>query len=236
MFFTILSMTLPFYFDADDGGAGGGTSTGEGDNKPGPDGGATGGAGGDSGTPPGNEQRFTQADLDRIAGQTRQQALARWAREQGYDDPNEIASIIEAKREADEQAKSELEKAQSKTEKEKARADANENLAFRILLRSAFDRAAGSQVDDLDLAYLAATDLKLLTSEAGIKVDLESLKVEGMDKAVKTLLEEKPILKKTTNARPPSTGGGEGGTPPPSPLEIDDQKKAEYQRRFGVGT
>lgn len=236
MLLSILFSLMPFYFEAETGNGGGsgdgGTSTGEGDGQPGPDDSPTGGAGGDGKSS--GERKFTQADMDRVAGQTRQQALSRWVKDQGFENPDQIVAIIDERRQADEAAQSELEKAQAKTEKEKVRADANEQLAFRILLRSAFDRAAGGQVDDLDLAYLAANDLKLLTSEAGIKVDLESLKVEGVDQAVKTLLEQKPILKKSTNATPSGTGGGEGGTPPP-PLEIDKEKEAEYQRRFGVG-
>lgn len=233
MLLTLL-FSMPLFDEAGSGGGSGdgGTSTGEGDGQPGPDGGVTGG-GGDKGDGQPGERSFTQADLDRVAGQTRQQALDRWAREQGYDNPAEIVSIIEAKKQADEQAKSELEKAQTKADEANARADANEQLVYKVLLRSAFDRAAGDQVDDLDLAFLAANDLKLLTSEAGITVDLESLKVEGLDKAVKTLLEKKPILKRSTGAKPPGTGGDEGGTPPP-PSQLTEEQKAEFQRRFGV--
>lgn len=220
-------------FNADAGngnGGGGATSTGEG-GQSGQGGGGTDDAGAGNGTTSGGVT-FTQADVDRIAGQTRQQALGRWARDLGFDDPEQIKKIIEAQKEADDKAKSDLEKAQEKAAKADQRATETEQRMYNVLLRSAFDRVAGDQVADLDLAYLAAREAGLLSSEAGIQVDLEKLNVTGIDKAVKKLLEDKPLLKKTSQAKPATTGGGEGGTP--APAQMTEEQKAAYKRRFGV--
>lgn len=217
-------------FNADTGNGGGTTSTGEG-NQSGQGGGETDDAGATNGKPSG-EATFTQTDVDRIAGQTRQQALGRWAREMGFDDPEQIKKIVEAQKEADDKAKSDLQKAQEKADNANKRADATEQRMYNVLLRSAFDRVAGDQVADLDLAYLAAREAGLLSSEAGIQVDLEKLNVTGIDKAVEKLLKDKPLLKKTSQAKPATTGGGEGGTP--TPATMTEEQKAAYKRRFGV--
>lgn len=220
-------------FNADAGngsGGGGATSTGEG-NQSGQGDGETDDAGAANGKSSG-EATFTQLDVDRIAGQTRQQALGRWAKEMGFDDPEQIKKIIEAQKEADDKAKSDLQKAQEKADNANKRADATEQRMYNVLLRSVFDRVAGDQVADLDLAYLAAREAGLLSSEAGIQVDLDKLNVTGIDKAVEKLLKDKPLLKKTSQAKAVTTGGGEGGTP--NPAQMTDEQKAAYKRRFGV--
>lgn len=217
-------------YDADTGGAGGGTSTGEG-GQPG-DSGGTGDAG--DKTPGGNGAGFTQADLDRVAGQTRKEALRRWARELGFDDPAAIEAVIRAQKDADEKAKTDLQKLQEKTTAAEQRAQGLEGRLYDVILRAAFDRAAADKVADLELAYLAAREAKLLSADAGVTVDVEAGTVAGVDKIVEKLLKDKPILKKAAQAAAAGTGGSEGGTP--APTELTEAQKADYSRRFGVRT
>lgn len=222
-----LMLTLWAADTGDGGGSGGdGTTPTDGGNGSG-DNGATGGTDGAPG-----ERTFTQADLDRVAGQTRQQALNKWAKELGFEKPDDIQAIIKAKQEADDKSKSDLEKAQADVDRYKTQAEQTEQRMYSVLLRAAFDRVAANQVADVDLAYLAANDLKLLTSDAGVTVDLDSSKVVGVDKAVEKLLKDKPLLKKVSQAAPPNTGGSEGGTPPPTAPSAEQD--AAYRRRFGI--
>ena len=227
-------------YDADTGGAGGGTSTGEG-GQPGSNagtgtvnnsGGTASNSGGSADNSGGNGAGFTQADLDRVAGQTRKEALRRWAKELGFDDPAAIEAVIKAQKDADEKAKTDLQKQQEKTTAAETRAQGLETRLYDVILRAAFDRAAAEKVADLDLAYLAAREAKLLSSEAGVTVDVEAGTVAGVDKIVEKLLKDKPILKKAAQAAAAGTGGSEGGTP--APTELTAAQKADYSRRFGV--
>lgn len=179
----LLSKLFPLYalmLWAGDAGAGGGTSTGEGDPPGDPPAGAGAQTGG--GQPGSNGATFTQADLDRIAGQTRKEALAKWAKDHGFASVAEAETAIKAQKEAEDKSKSDLEKAQTEAQREKAAREAAEARLTNTVLRSAFDRAAMAVVGDLDLAYLAAQNAGLLTAEAGIVIDVEKNTVTGLDK------------------------------------------------------
>lgn len=226
--FPLYALTL---WAGDDGGpGGGGTSTGEGDppGNPPPAGGApTGG-----GQPGSNGATFTQADLDRIAGQTRKEALAKWAKEHGFADVKEAEAAIKAQKEAEDKSKSNLEKAQTEAQREKAAREQAEARLTNTVLRAAFDRAAMTLVGDLDLAYLAAQNAGLLSAENGIVVDVEKNSVTGLDKVIEKLLKDKPILKKVSQASPAGTGGAEGGSSSTtSPTQEQDN---QARRTYGI--
>lgn len=225
-------------FDADAGvtgnggdGAGdaGATSTGEGDAGTN---GSSAAAPTDGETPGSSSSGFSQADVDRIAGQARKQALERKAKDLGFDSYKAMEAAAKAKREADDAAKSDLEKAEAKAQEAATRADAIEQRMYSVLLRSKFEMAAAQTVADVDLAFLAAQNAGLLNSDAGIEVDIDAGQVTGLDKAIEKLLKDKPILKKT-QATPPQTGGNESGNTTASG-ELTDDKKAAYRRRFGI--
>lgn len=227
-FFPLYALLL---WAADDGGAsGGGTSTGEGDPPgdppPGPAAGSGAPTGGDTS---GNGVTFSQADLDRVAGKTRKEALASFAKEHGFGSASDLEAVIKAKKEADDQAKTDLEKAQADAAREKTAREQTEQRLYSAVLRAAFDRAASDLVADLDLAYLAAQSAGLLASDNGIEVDLDKHTVAGLDKVVEKLLKDKPILKKTSQAAPAGTGGADGGNTPAAPTkEQDDQARRTY--------
>lgn len=228
----LLSKLFPLYalmLWAGEAGAGGGTSTGEGDPPGDPPAGAGAQTGGGQ---PGNGATFTQADLDRIAGQTRKEALAKWAKDHGFADVKEAEAAIKAQKDAQDLAKSELDKAREAEAREKSRAEAAEARLTNTVLRSAFDRVAMDKVGDLDLAYLAAQNAGLLTAEAGIVIDVDKNSVGGLDKALEKLLKDKPILKKVSQAAAASTGGAEGGNSAAGKMTAEQE--TEIKRRFGL--
>lgn len=228
----LLSKLFPLYalmLWAGDAGAGGGTSTGEGD----PPGDPPAGAGAQTGGATPGGATFTQADLDRIAGQTRKEALAKFARDNGFEKVGDLEALIKAQKEADDKSKSDLEKAQAESQREKAAREAAEARLTGTVLRSAFDRVAMDKVGDLDLAYLAAQNAGLLTAEAGIVIDVDKNNVAGLDKAVEKLLKDKPILKKVSQAAAAGTGGAEGGNSSAA-SKMSTEQEAAYKRRFGI--
>lgn len=237
----LFTIRRPFLFDANSGGGeGGGTSTGEG-GQPGASGGTgtannSGGSadnsGGTANNSGGNGATFSQADLDRIAGNTRKEAMAKFAKEHGFADVKALEAAIKSQREADEAAKTELQKAKDGEVREKSRAETAEARLYDTLLRAAFDRAAVEQVADLELAYLAAKEAGLLKSESGVTVDVESGKVSGLDKVVEKLLKDKPILKKAQTAAPGGTGGSAGGTT--APAKMTPEQEQQYRMRYGI--
>lgn len=223
----LLSKLFPLYalmLWAGDAGAGGGETETDAGQQSGDTNTQTGG-----GQPGNSGATFTQADLDRIAGQTRKEALAKWAKDHGFASVAEAETAIKAQKEAEDKSKSDLEKAQTEAQREKAAREAAEARLTNTVLRSAFDRAAMAVVGDLDLAYLAAQNAGLLTAEAGIVIDVEKNTVTGLDKIVEKLLKDKPILKKVSQAVAAGTGGADGGNTPAGPTkDQDDQARRTY--------
>jgi hypothetical protein len=227
MFLKLFPLYAPMLWAGDAGDGGGATDTGAGDppgDPPAPTGGAA-----PAGQPGG--ATFTQADLDRIAGQTRKEALAKWVKDHGYASVAEAETAIKAQKEAQDQAKTDLEKARERETTEKTRAEVAEARLFGVVLRSAFDRlAAGKIADDLiDAAYLTAKEGGMLNGDSGIQVDVDKNSVVGMDKVVEKLLKEKPSFKKIIAAAPAGTGGADGGnTPPGTTPEQEDATRRTY--------
>jgi len=156
----------------------------------------------------GSGAEFSQDDLNRVAGKARKEALARFAKEQGLADVADLEALIAQKRQAEEQAKTELDRAQEQATAAQQRMQAMEQQMRSNLLRAEFRVQAAAQVADVDLAYLAAREAGYLDDDL---VNLETGTVTGVDAIVEKLLVEKPILKKQTPARAAGTGGAESG-------------------------
>ena len=229
-FFPLLRLT----WAADDGGAGGGaTSTGEGGDagaspEPGQNS-ATGGAD-DS---PGNDPSFTQTDVDRIAAKARRKAVNSFLSDLGLQDTNELKTILQQKRDADEAAKSDLEKAQAKIEQLQSQAKLAEAKAYKALLRAKFETEATEKINDVELAYLAASDMNLFNGEAGlVEVNLDAGTVSGMDEVINQLLDKRPVLRKTSTAQAPTTDGAAGGNTPAAGRSEAEQSR--ILRTYGI--
>src|SRR5262245_41932002 len=192
---------------------------------------------GDPTTPPaggGDDRKFTQAEVDKFAGRARREALQRWAKENGFSDVKDLEAVIKAKKDADDQAKTDLTKDNERADREKARADTAEARLYDIVRKFGFQLAAVDQVADLELAYLAAQSLGLLNGDGPVEIDLETVSVKGMDKVIEKLIEKKPLLKKgPTAATPAGTGGAAGGVSVPAG-QMTAQQKVDYQRRVGI--
>jgi hypothetical protein len=229
-----------FLYNADGGGSDGGgdgqaadntagsasTATGGGTQAPGQDG---------AGTQSGNDDQTIsltehQKELNRIAGKTRKEALAAFAKELGLDDEKALEAIVKAKKEADDKTRSDLDRAnEAKTAAEKREQEAIAK-AKNALLRAAFDREGVNQVEDLDSAFVVAGSLGMLGDESGLEINLESARVDGMDKVIKKLIETKPLFKKSSQAVAAGTGGAERGTTARAEL-TPEQEDAERRRR-----
>lgn len=193
---------------------------------------------GDSDPPTGSDRpgdaKFTQADIDRFTGKARREALARWAKENGFADVKDLEAVIKAKKEADDKAKTDLTKANERAEREATRAETAEKRLYEVVLKFGFQLAAVDTVADVELAYLAAQNLGLLNGEGPVEIDLDSASVKGMDKVIEKLLKEKPLLKKQpTAALPAGTGGAAGGNTAPAGQMTPEQERA-YRQRYGI--
>lgn len=123
---------------------------------------------------------FTQADIDRIAGKTRKEALALFAKEHGFTDVKALEEIVKAKREADEQAKTELQKALELANTEKQAREALESQLKQERIRAAVVKKA----TELNFAY--PDDTLALLDMSSFELD-DKGKVTGFEKALEDL-------------------------------------------------
>lgn len=202
-FFKIFPLYMLMLWNTEPGGGDlGSTSTGEGDNSGG-QGNNSGGQTGDSNnTPTGGGQQpgtnapmFTQADLDRVAGKTRKEALATWAKEHGLGDVKDLEEIIRAKREAEEQAKSDLQKANDRAAKAEAKAGDLESQLKAERIKA----AVVAKATELNFAFPADT-IALLDLSA-VEVD-DSGKVTGFEKALDDLVKSGRLPMKGQQQQP----------------------------------
>lgn len=223
MFKNFLKPTI--YFNADGVGVGG-SENGAGDNTTSID---INTSTGEGETGNGETATFTQADLDRIAGRTRKESISRFIKDLGMESVDDLKAIIASKQQADEQSKSDLEKANEKLADAENRAQAAIIAAKWALIRSEFNRIGSDKLADLDLAFMAAGDL---LNHDEIEIDLEKSNVSGVDKIIDNLIKEKPILKKIVSAQPGNTGGAERGTT--SRTELTPEEDAAERRKRGI--
>ncbi len=172
---------------------------------------------------------FTQDDLNRFAGTARKEARLKILKDLDVETLEELQTIVQAKQKADDQAKTDLDRALEAKAAAEAETKATEDRMFELLLRSEFRVAAADKVSDVDLAYLAAQAAGLLNDGGSVEVDPEALAVRGLDTVIEKLLKDKPILKKTQPAQQ-STDGAQGGDGR-GKKEIDE---ATLRARFGI--
>lgn len=128
----------------------------------------------------GDKPAFTQADVDRIAGQTRKEAMHKWAKDHGFEGVKDLEEIIKAKHEADEQSKSDLTKAQETAQREKtAREQAEAELR-----KTKIEIAVTKKAAELNFAF--PDDTLAFLNLSAVEVD-DGGKITGFDKQLEDL-------------------------------------------------
>lgn len=166
---------------------------------------------------PVTERTFTQDDVNRILAEQKRKLLAE------QPDLTELRSKAQKYDELEAQSKSELDRerearAAAERERDEARAAADGKLLDAAI------RVAAAQAKAVDPDAVAA-----LLDRDGLKVGADG-RVDGLDDAIKTLLEAKPYLTGSSEPGPtptPTPGGADGGprgTPAPGQLTRDDLK------------
>lgn len=173
------------------------TGSPAGDGNPGGDPAPQGEGSGSQPTPKPEDRTFTQADLDRIVADR----VAR-AKPADYD---EAKAALDEKKRREEGEKTDLQKATEANQTLTQERDAARNEANAVRRDAAIQLEAFRQGADAELVALAlASDDTIVVKEG---------KVEGVEKAVKALLERKPNLKLGgTPASGGEFGGRDGGT------------------------
>jgi hypothetical protein len=175
-----------FLYDADtgNGGGSGNTSTGEGGSGDQGEAGnntQTGGQqGGSAGGGQQNQPTFTQADLDRIAGTTRKEAMAKFAKDHGFADVKALEAAIKAQKDAEEQAKTDLQKAQEGEQREKTAREAAEAELKKVRIETAILTGAA------ELNFANPQDALALLNLSGVQID-DAGKVTGHEKLLDDL-------------------------------------------------
>ncbi|WP_075063984.1 hypothetical protein [Ornatilinea apprima] len=200
-----LHFIRPTFYFSDDPDAGGSTGGNNGD-------------GGNGGEKPKDEKKsYTQAELDAMfadrAKQARSSTIADILKTLGVEKLDDAKALVEAKRQADEAQKSELEKAQDAIKKaeekaaqaladaEKFKAEANERL-----LKAEVVRLAG----EVGFRPEAAGDVWLVIDRSKISQE-ETGDFKGVKEAVELIAKEKPFW-----LVDPSGQKKSGGTPKPN--------------------
>lgn len=172
---------------------------------------------GNSGTPgegspsPNGQEGLTQEQVNELVGKARVEGRttgqSSLLKKFGFDSEDAIDEFIKAAREKEDAEKSELEKLQSQLEKANARAEDAETATQQALqqsqvtlMRSAVDAEIMTN-EELNINPEARADVWLFLSttsvgENGIHLD-ENGKVQGVEKALKDLIKEKPYLAST---------------------------------------
>lgn len=164
------------------------------------DDGAAGGAGGEGGSggtpppgstePPKGEGKFTQEDLDRIAGKSREDGRAAYEKELlkslGVDSVDAAKEALEAHRAAEDANKTDLERVTAERDRAVQEAEATKAEATRIIAVTRMEgalRDAGINPERLPAA-LKLVDLGALT--------VEGTEVSGVSEAVESVKESSP--------------------------------------------
>jgi DNA-directed RNA polymerase beta subunit len=212
-----------FYFDGDKGAGGGAPDPAKPD--PAPDADAGGEPGGDAG---GGDKKFSQADIDRAAGERAKRAaktaVADFLKDLGFEKQEDLKSLVDKQKAAADAEKSELDKAKQKAAEEEQKRQSVEQQLQRERVDRLIEREATS------LGFADVTDAVALVDRAQIAE--EEGKVTGVKEALEALLTAKPHLKKTgaADTTPPAPGGTvppspAGGKPMPKPPTDEEKRK-----------
>ncbi len=212
------------YFDGDDPPGGGGGGGSQGDDPPDPNNADTGGDGG--GEDGDGERQFTQADLDRVAGErakrAKKTAISELLQELGLDKVDDLKGIVTAKRKAEEDEKTELQKAQEREVEEKRKREALEAQLQQERLDRAIEREAQA------LGFADVTDATALVERALIETGDDGA-ITGVKEALEKLLEAKPHLKGQGEGDDPPDP--KGSVPPSPPGDKKPKKMTDDERR-----
>lgn len=160
---------------------------------------------------------FTQEELDRIL----QDRIARERSKYGdYDTLKAQAGKLQALEDAQ---KTELQKAQEAAQRLQAERDAAIQAATDRLIQAAFIEAAAKH------GVLHARDAFLLADKAGIQVT-ETGDVQGVDEAVKSLVDAGRLVLNDRRKAPPLDGGTGGGGRPDAVAKLTQEEIAIAQK------
>lgn len=189
------------------------------------------------------EKTFFQADVDRIIGERLARDRDRLKKEVeqaflsqfGVESPNEIAELLKAQREAEEEKLSELQRleqakedyaqklAQSQAQLAEASAQLQLERTHRRVERRAYLLDFNDPADAVNLL-----DLSALTGDGD-----EGLTTEGIKTALEALAKQKPYLVKSTKPIPPKmdegAGGGRKGKGKEEDAEAQARQRAQHR-------
>lgn len=170
------------------------------------------------------EQKFTQADLDKIAGSARE--TGRKAAEKqllealGVPDLDQAKAALAAAREAEEAGKTELQKAQERAAELERKAAEAEATALQVRLDAALE---GSLRDGGIKPERVAAAMRLADRSA---LSVEDGQVKGLSEVIEALKAESPEWFGATVKAPDATGGTTTGSSEReslSPKELRDR-------------
>jgi hypothetical protein len=175
---------------------------------------------------------FTQADINRIvkkdSGRAAKSAVRDLLTKLGLDNEGDLEAIVSAKREADEAAKTELQKAQEARQQAEQTATAAIKEANDKLIRAAFLAEAGKvQAQHPQDAYLLADISEVEITDDG--------QVTGVEDAIKVLVESGRLVVAGNKPTPPNLDGGAGSgeRSPDKPLKLS-QEEIEIARKMRI--
>lgn len=184
---------------------------------------------GGSGQPPSNsELKFSQADIDKIAGETRQKATAaaekKLLESLGVSDLEAAKEALRKQREAEEAAKTEAQRLAEERDAAKAQAEAAMQQAHETLKSAALQgalRDAGINPERI----AAAVRLVDRTSLA-----VENGEVTGVAEAIEALKGESPEWFKPPVVGAPDATGGRSGESQRDFSKVSKQELADHLR------
>lgn len=152
--------------------------------------------------------KFTQEDLDRIAGESRKDGRASAEKELlkglGVENLDAVKAVIEAAKKAEEDQKTELQKAQDEAARAREEAEAAKAVARNSRIESALDIALRTEGLNPERAVAA----KRLVDTS--KLVVEGSEVSGLDDAVKELKAQSPEWFGPRVSPPDASGRGSG--------------------------
>lgn len=199
------------------------------------------GAGGDGGGTGGggDEPRFTQADMDRVAGRARADgrstAVAEFTEQLGGKTPAEAKAALEAKAEADNAALTDAERARNEAAADRAAAAnekaaaAAERLAVKVerkLIAAGVGTVTGEDPDGKK-AEAAAAALARAVRLVTLAPDADDTAIDTEIAAVKA---DVPALFTPTGAGSPPPAGSNPPPPPPPPGSTGGGTKTMAER------
>lgn len=157
----------------------------------------------------GNDKTFTQEELDNIIkgriADTKKSTQKALLEELGIEKVEDLKAIVSAKKKADDDKKTELEKLQDQLnkanqDKDNAAAKAKQTLIIADFKVKAIEQGLDSKQIEAALKLVDITSVEVKDDGT----------VEGSEDVIKKVLEDYPFLKGSTNN---NIGGGAGGNP-----------------------